>query len=171
MSDDTHLARIEARLRDLEDREAIRTLRCRYHECINEGRFAAVPDLFSEDCELDFAHLGQGTGREGVAAFFGATIGSEPSPEDSGAGRQLYRVKQFIHNHVVEVSGDMGTGFAYLFATPVYAGDAYVVAARYDDEYVRQDGRWLFRSMRLTPYYMVPLKEGWAGDDLIKMGR
>jgi hypothetical protein len=25
--------------------------------------------------------------------------------------------------------------------------------------------------MSLTPFFMVPLKEGWAGDDLLKMGR
>ena len=168
---ETRLARMEARLQELEDREAIRTLRCRYHECINEGRFAAIPDLFSEDAELDFAHLGKGKGRREIAAFFGATVGSGSGPAEAEEKPRLYRVKQFIHNHVVEISGDSGTGYAYLFATPVYAGEAYVVAARYDDEYVRRDGRWLFRVMRLTPYYMVPLKEGWAGDDLLKMGR
>ena len=70
----------------------------------------------------------------------------------------------------VEVRGDSATGFSYLEAKPVYNGESYVVAARYDDEYVRQNGHWKFKKMVLTPYFMVPLKEGWAQDDLLKMG-
>ena len=54
---------------------------------------------------------------------------------------------------------------------PVYNGESYVVAARYNDEYLKRDGRWRFSKMSLTPFFMVPLKEGWAGDDLLKMGR
>lgn len=169
--DSVRLADIEARLQAAEDREAIRTLRCRYHECINEGQLAAIPDLFAADGVLDFGHLGKGRGRDEIAAFFGGVVGSGAGPGADEDKPRLYRVKQFIHNHVVELTGDSGTGYAYLFATPVYQGEAYVVAARYDDEYVRQGGRWLFRAMRLTPYYMVPLKEGWAGDDLLRMGR
>lgn len=163
------LAALEARVKEIEDREAIRILRFRYHECINEGQTGAIPDLFTEDAELDFAHLGRGRGRAEITRFFGGIVGGDARAGGGGGG--LYRVKQFIHNHVVEVSGDTGRGYSYLFATPVYDGEAYVVAARYDDEYLRQDGRWLFRAMRLTPFYMVPLKEGWAGEDLLKMGR
>jgi len=54
---------------------------------------------------------------------------------------------------------------------PVYNGESYVVAARYNDQYLKRDGRWRFSKMSLTPFFMVPLKEGWAGDDLLKMGR
>ena len=69
------------------------------------------------------------------------------------------------------VHGDRADGYAYLEAKPVYNGEAYVVAARYNDEYVKRDGKWRFSKMSLTPFFMVPLKEGWAGDDLLKMGR
>ena len=46
---------------------------------------------------------------------------------------------------------------------------AFLVAARYDDEYVRQNGEWKFKKMTLIPYFMVPLKEGWAQEDRLKM--
>lgn len=39
------------------------------------------------------------------------------------------------------------------------------------DEYVKQDGQWKFKKMSLTPYFMVPLREGWAQEDRIKIGR
>lgn len=162
---------LEAKVQELADREAIRDLRYRYHEYINDARFGEIADLFSDDGEVNFGHLGTAHGREEINRFFG---GLRPHTSDGGAARdwrpRLSRVRQFIHNHVVEVQGDTARGFAYLEAKPVYKGESYVVAARYDDDYVRQNGRWKFKRMALTPYFMVPLKEGWAQDDLLKMG-
>ena len=61
---------LEAKVAELYDREAIRDLRFRYHECINEAQMAEIPDLFSEDGELEFGHLGRAKGREQIKAFF-----------------------------------------------------------------------------------------------------
>jgi hypothetical protein len=160
---------LEAKVAELQDREAIRDLRYRYHQCINEAKTAEIPELFTEDGELDFAHLGSARGRDQIKAFFSG-LGARGS-ERGGPRRGLYRVRQFIHNHVVNIHGDSADGFAYLEAKPVYNGENYVVAARYDDQYVKRNGQWKFSRMSLTPYFMVPLKEGWAGDDLLKMGR
>src|SRR5215469_5404800 len=163
------LRELEAKVAELNDREAIRDLRFRYHVCINEATMAEIPDLFTEDGELEFGHLGRAKGRDQINKFFSG-LGDTPS-EPGKPRRGLYRVKQFIHNHVIHLLGDRAEGFAYLEAKPVYNGEAYVVAARYDDEYVKRDGKWKFSKMSLKPYFMVPLKEGWAGDDLLKMGR
>ncbi len=38
-------------------------------------------------------------------------------------------------------------------------------------KYVRQDGKWRFARMDFIPYFTVPFDEGWAQDDLLKMGR
>jgi len=160
---------LEAKVAELYDREAIRDLRFRYHECINEAATAAIPDLFTEDGELEFGHLGRAKGREEIRKFFGG-LGA-PRATDGAPRRGLYRVRQFIHNHVLQVHGDRADGYAYLEAKPVYNGESYVVAARYNDEYVKRDGKWLFSKMSLKPFFMVPLKDGWAGDDLLKMGR
>ena len=160
---------LESKVRELVDIEAIRDLRFRYHEFINESKFSEIAGLFTEDGDLLFGHLGDAHGREEIDRFFGGLL---VRPDGSGKDRspRLSRVRQFIHNHVVEVHGDRATGFAYLEAKPVYKGESYVVAARYDDEYVRQNGIWKFSKMALTPYFMVPLKEGWAQEDLLKMG-
>jgi len=151
---------LEAKVQELSDQEAIRTLRSRYHECINEGKYADIPVLFSEEGELDFGYLGKAKGRTELVTFF-----------TQGVSRVLSFVKQFIHNHAIEVQGDRGTGLSYLEAKSVSKGESYLVAARYDDEYVKQNGQWKFKSMRLTPYFAVPLREGWAQEDRLKMGR
>ena len=40
---------LEAKVAELYDREAIRDLRFRYHECINEAQMAQIPELFKPD--------------------------------------------------------------------------------------------------------------------------
>ncbi len=150
---------LEAKVQELSDREAIRELRCYYHEYINTAKLSDIIGLFIEDGEFDFAHLGKGQGRAAQKKFF------------EGLANYLSTVKQFIHNQVIEVHGDTATGFSYLEAKPVYKGESYLVAGRYDDEYVRQDGQWKFKKMKFTPYFMVPLKEGWAQEQKLKMGK
>ena len=54
---------LEAKVQELNDREAIRDLRYRYHEYVNEGKFADIARLFTEDGVLDFGHLGKAKGK------------------------------------------------------------------------------------------------------------
>jgi ketosteroid isomerase-like protein len=150
---------LEAKVQELNDKEAIRNLRFCYHECINERKLDQIPHLFTEDGDLDFGYLGKAKGRAELAKFF------QDIPQ------LLSFVKQFIHNHMVEVKGENGTGLSYLEAKSVSKGEPFLVAARYDDEYVKQNGQWKFKKMHLTPYFTVPLREGWAQEDRLKMGR
>jgi hypothetical protein len=164
---EARIKQLESKVQELSDREAIRDLRYRYHEYVNEAQFSAIPDLFTDDGVLDFAHLGKAYGHTEIARFFGAL---NDKPEDGKPDRpRITWVKQFIHNHTIKLNGDRGEGFAYLEAKPIYNGEAFLVAARYNDEYVRQNGQWKFSKMSLVPYFMVPLKEGWAQEDRLKM--
>ena len=109
MADDLNLrmAALEAKVQKLIDIEDIRNLRFRYHVAMNERSFDDIPDLFTDDAELDFDYLGQAQGREKLVRFFAETP------------KILTFLKQFIHNHVVEVDGNRGTGFCYLEARTV----------------------------------------------------
>ena len=95
---EARLQALEAKMQDLSDREAVRSLRFRYHECINEGELEAIPALFTEDAVLDFDYLGKATGRAELTKFF------------QGVESLLSFVKQFMHNHAVEVQGGYGQG-------------------------------------------------------------
>lgn len=156
---EARLQALEAKVQDLSDREAIRSLRFRYHECINGETLDQIPALFCEDAVLDFDYLGSATGQVELAAFF------------AKVDTLLSFVRQFVHNHAVELDGDTGRGYAYLEAKTISKGEAYLVAARYDDEYVRVNGEWKFKKMALTPFFTVPFSEGWAQEDRLKMGR
>ncbi len=153
------LVALEAKVQQLTDAEEIRRLRFRYHECVNETKLAEIPDLFTDDGDLDFGYLGKAHGKAELKKFFDALP------------KLLSFVKQFIHNHDIDLQGSTGHGLSYLEARTVSKGESYMVAARYDDEYVKVNEQWKFKKMSLTPYFTVPLREGWAQEDRLKMGR
>src|SRR5215471_787056 len=153
------VAALEAEVQRLRDRAEIEDLRFRYHAAVNERRPEAIAPLFARGARLDFGPLGRASGPREIEAFFAAMLG-DPSAF----------VKQFIHNHLVEIEGDRARGTSYLEARPVYRGESYLVAARYDDAYAREDGRWRFQEMAMTPIFIVPLREGWAGEEKIRLG-
>lgn len=172
-SDAVRLANIERRLAQLEDIEELHRIRYRYHELVNSNAWdqaGGAAELFTVDAVLDYGHMGVFRGREAIAAFFGgATAGVTGS--DSPAEPPF--VKQFVHAHDVrldEEDPDRATGISYLEAKPVYRGESFLVSGRFDDEYRRVDGRWLFGTVKLEVWFMVPAHEGWASpEDRIKM--
>ena len=157
---EARLQALEAKVQELEDRTQIQELRFRYHLAVNEKKPEMIQDLFAENGEIDFAHLGKAVGKTQVNTFYQQAL-SDLVPF----------VKQFIHNHIITLHGDTGTGLSYLEAKPIFNGESFLVAARFDDEYTRENGQWKFRKMTLVPYFMVPLKEGWAGENTIQMIR
>ncbi len=141
MSNDieTRLAAMEKTVQRLSDIEEIRQLRHRYHQCINEGEFAAIPDLFVEDGWLDFSYIGKAAGRATLTKFF------------AEAPKVLPFIRQFIHNHIIDVDGDRASAVSYMEARSINDGEAYNIAGRYDDDCVRQDGVWKYQSMISGP--------------------
>ena len=153
--DNAELEDLRQRVRRLEDIEAIRTLRNQYHACINDGRYAEISALFTQDAVVELGYLARYEGLEAIDKGF------------RGMGeRERFFIKQFIHSHLVELDGDRGTGKSYLEARYGRFGVSYLVSGRYDDVYSRQDGRWLFHSMIAEFYYTVPAGVGWTGDEL-----
>ncbi|MCP4905338.1 MAG: nuclear transport factor 2 family protein [bacterium] len=147
------MSRLESEVRALRDQREIQELRFRYHIAVNERRIDEIPALFCEEGEAHFGEIGSARGRAEIATFYHDVVGGSPF------------IKQFIHNHVIQISGDRATGLSYLEAKTVAEGESLLVAARFDDEYVRLAGGWHFRMLRLTPFFVTPLREGWSGEN------
>jgi len=149
---------LEARIRRLEDTESIRTLKSRYHTYVNDTDFDRVGSLFAADASLKLGYLMPDenaiVGREKIQdAFSGMKTNTSQS-----------QLKQFLHSHIVELTGPhTATGTGMLYACYGVHAEAYVVAGKYSEDYVRVDGAWLFQTMDLALYFTVPLALGWAG--------
>ena len=146
---------LEDRIRRLEDIEAIRHLRCRYHAALNENQYAGCRDLFTNDAVVELGYLARYEGIDAIDAGFRAM-----------GARDRFFIKQFSHGHDVQVEGDSGTGTSYLEARYGRFGVSYIVAGRYDDVYAREDGMWKFRAMIAELFYTVPNGVGWTGDEM-----
>lgn len=153
------IAALRHRLDALESREQIRGLRNRFHDFVNTDRWDEIGELFAPEAELDYDYLGSASGRAAIGEFFGAI------PRLLPAGDGAPFIRQFVHAHDVDVNGDTATGTSHLFATPIYHGASFLVAARFSDRYGRHDGRWLFDAVTMQVWYSVPLERGWAGAD------
>lgn len=168
MADVEALARrveaLEHRLRSVEDVEAIYRLKARYGQLVDarydrqgpksgpelEALAARIADLFCEDAVWDGgAGLGECRGREAIRQRF-----LKPTLRFSW--------HFFVKPHI-EVHGDHAHGTWDILA-PCTATDGtpmWMAGVEHDD-YSREDGRWLHRSMRLSLVFMAPHARGWS---------
>jgi ketosteroid isomerase-like protein len=147
---------LEQRIARLEDIEAIRTLTNVYHAGINEHDLDRICSVFSSDATVVLSH-GKSVGLPAIRAEFEKTM------------KRLKMVKQYIHSHTVEVTGDAAKGVSFLDARYVIKDDptSYIVAAKLLYEYARQGQRWLTSRYEVQLSFRVPLTVGWAGDKLL----
>jgi hypothetical protein len=70
----------------------------------------------------------------------------------------------YLLNPVVDVTGDSAQASWYFFEPLTYAptGEAYWCAAKWEDELVRVNGRWLIKKAIFLPWFMSPFEKGWA---------
>ncbi len=142
-------ARIEADVRELTDREAIRDLARRYAHHVWRKEVPAAIGLFTEDGEMDPGDAPVIQGRDALIEAYQRMLGDAD-------------FHPFVHNHVVELGGETATGTCCLDLRASVEGRSPIGSGYYDDRYVPVDGEWKFRSRKLTLCYPVPPTEGWA---------
>jgi SnoaL-like domain len=151
------LAGLSGEVQRLEDQNAIEKLQRTYGYYLDKGLWSQAADLFAPDAQLEVAGRGAWLGRQRVLSYLRA-IG----PEGPAAGR-LYDNMQL--QPLVYVSADGRTAQArwHLFAQLAQAGQFHEWGIGvYDNEYVKRDGVWRIRRLRLQPTFYAPYEAGWA---------
>ena len=149
------LEKLESRVRNLEDTEAIRNLKARYAElCDDNYNPDGIAALFVEDAVWESGPLGRFEGREAIRSFF------------QGASKIFTFAIHYSLNSQIDVTGDTARARWYLFM-PCTVGDgdrAMWRAGIDDEEYVRSNGQWMFKSKKSTNVFSTPFDTGWAKD-------
>jgi ketosteroid isomerase-like protein len=144
---------LERRIKAIEDIEEIKKLKARYCAYCDDSYDAdGIAELFTEDAIWDGGIRGRAEGREGIRDFF------------TRASQRLPFAIHMVMNPLIEVEGDTAKGTWYLFQACTFAAGDQAVwgSARYDDEYVRIDGRWMFQNLKLTSHFWTPFDQGWV---------
>jgi uncharacterized protein (TIGR02246 family) len=153
------LAALEARLRRLEDIEAIRQLKAEYCAACDDGYDPdRLAPLFTADAVWDGGRtFGRVEGRDGIHRHF------------AGASARITIARHQVMNPIVEIDpddGDRATGHWLLFQPCTAAGpdgeQAVWLAATYADVYRRVDGRWLIASTSIDVAFFSPHDRGWV---------
>jgi hypothetical protein len=145
----------ELRLRRIESVEEIRCLKARYCDLCDDGYDAdSLVGLFTPDGTWDGGDLGRFEGQRALHGFF------------SNMPRTMSFALHHITNSAVRVSEDCRSAQAtwYLLQTATLQRDnrAVLLAGRYQDNLVYDDGQWRFRRMTIRTRFFTPLHEGWA---------
>jgi len=137
---------LEARIRELQDIEAIKQLMWNYTYSLDYGELEEVVDNFLDDAKFQVRmRAGEQTGmlvgiydgKENIRGLYSSVL-----PQ-----KDVYpAVAHIIANPVVTVEGDRAKGIFYLLISGATGGPQ----GRYDTEFVRVAGKWKISSFRFT---------------------
>ena len=150
---EARLLEMEQRVRDLEAADEIRNLKAEYAAACDDNydpdRLAA---LFVEDATWESQGMGRHEGREAIREFF------------RGISGHFVFALHYGLNPQIEVNGDTARAKWYLFM-PCTVGDtgkAMWRAGLDEEEYVRVNGKWMYKSKKSAPIFHTTFEEGWA---------
>ena len=144
------LDELRARVRALEDREEIRNLLQEYRRTLDVRDLRAFSALFAAQGTWT-GRSGEATGPDGIHAMLTAVLpGNPPAP-----GPTLWHL---ITDPAIAVDGDRATASS-LWMHVRRGEDARPLLPTlggYDDELIREDGRWRFARRTVTPLIPTP---------------
>jgi len=128
----------------LEDKDAIREVLAEYCFRLDDGRFAEMAALFTEDGTWQTA-FGKATGRAAIAEFAAGLRRGSPEPRP--------RAIHHVTNVVIALDGDTAkvqSNWTTVQNSP--EGPKIGSGGAYDDDMVKQGGHWYFRYRTIDRY-------------------
>lgn len=135
------LAELEARIRVLEDIEAIRKVKTKYWYCIDMKLWDDLGDCFAEDVVLEAPKLESIHGRKAFVQYLKDRLGKNTT----------IAVHQG-HQSDIEITGDMTAKGIWALRDHLIdsqTNTAFKGRGFYEEEYVKEDGTWKIKSTKL----------------------
>jgi hypothetical protein len=135
------LEELEKKVRELEDKDEIKSLHREYLFYISNLEFDKALECFTDNISVDIADYEKITGKDKVAQFFNDVIYQNVLQSKDA---------HFTVQPVISLNGDKAKGywmFYRLFPKP--RPDTWV-QGRYDCEYKKENGKWKFSTLQLT---------------------
>lgn len=125
---------LASRLQTFEDKAEIEALLLDYGRHLDSRNFAGYASLFAKDGQW-IGGFGTVKAAE-IQAFMEKAMGTQNTAKNY----------HLLSNFVITVDGDTATAWSrWAFVVPGQQGAAIAQAGRYDDELVRENGRWKFK--------------------------
>lgn len=147
-------ADILARLTRMEDIEAIKQLKAMYCEiCDDDHNPDRIVTIFTDDCVWEGRGIGRAEGHDQLRTLF------------SSFQAMMSFSQHMTMNPRIEVNGDTARGTWYFIGPFTFreGNQAKWQAARYQEEYRKENGVWKIRHLRVRgPGFSADYQTGWA---------
>jgi hypothetical protein len=163
-----------ARLQAVEDTLQIDKLEKIYGYYLDNGMFREVIDLFSDNTEsVEVGDRGVFLGKDGVRRFFWGYLGRNGKPREPGD--MAFHMQ---HQGVIDIAPDGKTAKGRWYCTMIQArpiepgGPIRSVLGHgvYENDFIKEDGKWKFKKLFYSLHYRSPIAEGWAQTPMIAAG-
>lgn len=149
------IERIET-LEAIEEIKALKSSYCYIADAAykNPSSWNELVDLFTQDGWVDFGEHGRFEGKEGVHRFFAEK-----------AHNFVSYAAHMVSNEIVDVNGTQARGNWYLIcpSTDRSSKTALWIQGRYEDEFVKLNGKWMWQSITFITHFAAPFDVGWSG--------
>lgn len=159
------IARLEARVAQAEDIEAINKLTRMYGYYLDKALWSELLPLFTEDCSIEISALGVYLGQAQAEVLFRQILGKGPAKSDDKGllYGQLYNhliVQGIVH---LDEGGHTASGRWRCFMQIAEFGQKAVWGeGPYEIRYRKEDGVWKMSHLHFYRTYHTPFEEGWA---------
>ncbi len=124
---------IEARVRRLEDIEAIKQLKAKYWRCVDRKLWDEMNKVFTEDATADYGPKSKLKGRQAIVQFLKSSLGADTvitshvgqRPEIELTSESTATGTWWLNDYIVMQPNTRRRGYAF-----------------YEDEYVKDGGTW-----------------------------
>ena len=138
----SELSELERKIQGLEDFEAIKRLKARYWNSLDNKQWETLADCYAEDVIFDDAHLGRMEGREHIIRVLKRAM-------------KDIRTSHQGHNPEIEIITESSARGRWAMQDFVEISDRKSIQGYsiYEDEYVKINGSWQIKKSKL--YYLI----------------
>jgi uncharacterized protein (TIGR02246 family) len=131
---------LAARVKVLEDRDAIRALLVRYASTLDTRDFDGFEQLWANDAEFIGGGANSARGPRAIRDLLQGLLKQNAAPTP---GRDFH----LVMNQTIDVTGDTATGYSRGTWVVTNAENRlqWSIIANYYDQFVREGGRWKFK--------------------------
>lgn len=152
---------LEARIAKLEDVEEIKKLQAKYAYFIDTSQMEKVSELFADDFVAEYHQIGTFTTGAGLLEFL------------NSAGATSSMMRHMMLMPLIEVDGDKARGTWYLHCTRTditpHGEVAIWIQGKYENDYVRVDGKWKLSHLRFKFDFVTPYDDGWVKTPMMQL--
>lgn len=173
---------LAAKIQRVEDIQEINKLENLYGYYLDGKMWNEVIDLFSDQAiSLEVSDRGLFKGKEGVRRFFSRFMKSKGREDNYG-----WIVIHHQLQGTVDVAPDGKTAKGRWYLLTITARDidggigkaegasnlkSCIGHAVYENEFIKEDGKWKFLKVQMSLHFMSPIEGGWTQTPVVGMGR